>query len=122
MRLLTHNFLQCVKCSGGFPLAIATAGGPEDVLKVDCDFEPEFIQNLLGRIDYPCLGMAVDQLRVALPSPLPSACESGVLPTEAMRSLHVALNCYEIVNGLLTCPACAQQYLIKDRIPNMVVV
>eukprot|EP00759_Apiculatamorpha_spiralis_P059066 PhF_6_TR9667/c0_g1_i3/m.14887/K15448/TRM112, TRMT112; multifunctional methyltransferase subunit TRM112 len=122
MKLLTHNFLQCVKCNGaGFPLQINITT-PSDVTTVECEYEPDFIQNMLNRIDYAALQTAVETTRIPLPGPLPPSCDTGVLPPDQMQTLHCALNCIEIVNATLTCPACGQQYPVKERIPNMVVI
>ena len=123
MRLLTHNFLQCVNCcSLGYPLALQVSS-QDEVEYVECDFDEAFIQNLLNRLDFKALRAAIEGLPIhmELPVSIPESCESEVLSSPEMEAVHKALNCYEILNGTMTCPECSQVYDINDRIPNMVV-
>ena len=94
-----------------------------DVQPSPTEYEPEFVQNILSRVDFTALRGVVDELNVSsrLPGPIPENADHGVLPEDQMRTVHFALSCIEVVSGTLTCPQCAQVYPIKDRIPNMVV-
>ncbi|KNH03723.1 hypothetical protein XU18_4918 [Perkinsela sp. CCAP 1560/4] len=124
MRLLTHNLIQCVKCgTNGFPLQL-TVEAAEDIAEVECQFDPSFMQNILDRLDLECLSSVVNTLPVdiEITAELPTSCPSGALPEEDLENLHKVLNCYEVITGKMTCPACQQVYEINDRIPNMIVL
>eukprot|EP00760_Papus_ankaliazontas_P002321 PhM_4_TR10948/c1_g1_i1/m.88493/K15448/TRM112, TRMT112; multifunctional methyltransferase subunit TRM112 len=126
MRLFTHNFLQCVKCQGGYPLVIKDDC---EVELCEADFEPDFIRSVLDRIDITTLKTTIDMLGIhdQLPCPLPKK-EDGMVeeganpPMDVLRTLHMALNGVEVVKGEMKCDKCGQVYQINDRIPNMVVV
>lgn len=50
MRLLTQNFLSCLKCES-FPLALTAA----DIEVVAVAYDAEFTRRMLARLDYPIL-------------------------------------------------------------------
>ena len=56
MKLLTHNFLNCAaktcKVSGdAFPLKLEQV----DITTVEMDYSPQFVINILPRVDWPAL-------------------------------------------------------------------
>eukprot|EP00708_Paratrimastix_pyriformis_P006680 GAFH01006052.1.p1 GENE.GAFH01006052.1~~GAFH01006052.1.p1 ORF type:complete len:177 (+),score=46.18 GAFH01006052.1:23-532(+) len=117
MRLLAHNFVQCIvpKCPLRFPLNVEAA----DVQVVERDFDAEFIKRIMGRIDYPALQKTSVQLHVepALPATLP---ENFAEDEALLQALHHALNEVVLVKGALVCPGCHRRYPVENTIPNMI--
>ena len=64
MRLITHNMLQChVKnCNdNNFPLRLEEV----EVELVEADFQPAFLQNIVGKLEWPALVNTAMQVRIA---------------------------------------------------------
>ncbi|KAI9031731.1 hypothetical protein CLU79DRAFT_729817 [Phycomyces nitens] len=116
MRLITHNLLQChVKnCnSNNFPLKIEDA----QVELIEADFNPEFLVNMLPKIDWPVLVNTAKQLGIPnLPAQVPEDAEQN----EAfLQGLHSVLLETHIQQGRMICPGCGHVFNIKEGIPNM---
>lgn len=62
MRILTHNMLMCnvKKCSmQGYPLKIV----PQNVETVESDFNPEFMQHMLPKLNWEGILSAANDVR-----------------------------------------------------------
>jgi len=114
MKLLTHNMLtsKCLKgVTNGFPLKIVA----NEVKEVSVDFNKEFIERIIPKMDWNVLCSAADQLGVQLPQQLSNeATDESVL-----RQIHHALLEIEIINGELVCPETGRKFPINEGIPNM---
>ena len=62
MKLLTHNMLQSPGTRHGYPLAIEV----EKVETVETEFNPEFMQRMVEKLDYPALLQTTTGVRHAL--------------------------------------------------------
>ncbi|XP_058802298.1 multifunctional methyltransferase subunit TRM112-like protein [Phymastichus coffea] len=117
MKLLTHNMLtsKCMKgVQVGYPLALEAT----EVKVVQTDYNSDFIQKLLPRLNYPTLYKAVESLGYTgnLPTELP---ENWELDEELMKKLHHALFEIDVVNGEMICPETGRKFPINNGIPNM---
>ncbi|KAL9179281.1 hypothetical protein ACHAXT_008571 [Thalassiosira profunda] len=127
MRLMTHNFLQSnVKgTEKGYPLNI-------EVTTAKCEESPVdkvFVLNMLPKVNYPALRMAVQQMSPHCNPPLPELPEElDVSDAEALQNLddaaiatlHRALFDVYLVEGWLVCPDTGRKFAVKDGIPNMI--
>ncbi|SCM03007.1 multifunctional methyltransferase subunit TRM112, putative [Plasmodium chabaudi chabaudi] len=119
MRLLTHNFLKCneAKCTGGYPLIIKLNEDVEgNVNIIEQEMNPEFIKNVLSKVDYEVLYNTAKQFGVSL---LSSYNNNHLEDEGFLNSVHHALFKIHIMEGSLTCPKCNISFPIKDGIPNM---
>lgn len=67
MRILTHNMLMCnvKKCSmQGYPLKIV----PQNVETVESDFNPEFMQHMLPKLNWEGILSAANDVRACMQS------------------------------------------------------
>ncbi|EEB09668.1 tRNA (guanine-N2-)-methyltransferase regulatory subunit Trm112 [Schizosaccharomyces japonicus yFS275] len=119
MKLLTANFLTCAskKCSSSpdaFPLNISDA----KIAIQECEMNPEFIKNVMLRVEWPALVKTTQQLgNNTLPMEKPELTdESDEL---LFKSLHNVLLETEITEGKMTCGSCGHVYPIVEGIPNM---
>ncbi|KAI9283360.1 hypothetical protein BY458DRAFT_448842 [Sporodiniella umbellata] len=116
MRLITHNMLQChVKnCnSNNFPLRFEDV----QVELVEADFNPDFVANMLSKIDWDALRLTSIQLgNNTLPEQVPEDAEEN---EDFLKVLHSVILETHIQQGQMVCPNCNHIYKIKDGIPNM---
>ncbi|KAI8390803.1 uncharacterized protein BYT42DRAFT_610082 [Radiomyces spectabilis] len=116
MRLITHNMLQChVKnCNtNNFPLRFEDA----QVELIEADYNPEFLANMLDKIEWDALLQTAVQLGIAtLPAQIP---ENALENEEFLKALHSVLLETHVQQGRMVCPNCQHVYNIKDGIPNM---
>jgi multifunctional methyltransferase subunit TRM112 len=110
MKLLAHNLLACVKCKHT-PLLIRG-----DNVIVDEENEPNeaFLQRIRDRLDLAVLYAAL----ASLGQPVPSYTNLSDMPDE---ELHRYIACIDVVDGALKCDQCECVYVIKNKIPHMVV-
>jgi len=114
MRLFTHNLLRCniKNVKSGYPLKI-------EVVKLEEreeEFNPEFLKNILPKINWSVLVQAAAAFKVELPATVTPA----DLATEALqRRLHHALVEVELVEGFLVCPETGRKFPVTKGIPNM---
>lgn len=124
MRLLTHNFLACLKCES-YPLGVQAS----ETASIDVAYDAEFTRRMLARIDYPSVVTTYHSLRNAHPSicggsdTLPETVEGADLGDESqfLRTLHHALNVVAVKEGQLKCPQCQTTYAITQFIPNFLI-
>ncbi|ODQ79710.1 hypothetical protein BABINDRAFT_161423 [Babjeviella inositovora NRRL Y-12698] len=121
MKLLTTNFVKCAvkacdSSADSFPLKY------EDVQLVqeEQDFNPEFIANMLERLDWAALlKVAADLGNTSLPSHKPDDVDPTLTENEPLlRDLHSLLLETQITEGKMVCGNCQHVYHIKNSIPN----
>jgi len=115
MKLLTHNILKSnVKgVKVGFPLAIKAT----QIQTLNVPFNPEFVRNMLPRLEYAVLQQAAEALGFTeLPTSLPPDALSN---EDFLRRCHHALNNIDVVEGELVCRESGRVFPIKNGIPNM---
>ncbi|KAI6111858.1 hypothetical protein EDD16DRAFT_1195123 [Pisolithus croceorrhizus] len=114
VRLITHNLLAChVKgcTSNNFPLSLKDI----QIELREAEFNPEFITNILPRLEWRALADAARQVGdTSLPLEQPEMMDDGLL-----RNLHHVLLEIHIVEGAMICPNCQHIYPILNGIPNM---
>ncbi|KAK9475236.1 uncharacterized protein V1510DRAFT_400876 [Dipodascopsis tothii] len=119
MKLLTTNFVQCTvkACAASpdcFPLHFDRAS--LELVHEDVEFNPEFVANVLPRIDWPALLTTARELgNESLPADKP---EATTADEQLLRDLHTLLLETQIINGQMTCASCGHVYHIRDSIPN----
>ncbi|KAI8364890.1 hypothetical protein EDC96DRAFT_558649 [Choanephora cucurbitarum] len=116
MRLITHNMLQChVKnCNNNnFPLRFEDV----QVEQIEADFNPEFVANMLNKLEWEALCSTAVQLGInTLPAQMPENAEEN----EAFLQLvHNVILETHVQQGQMVCPNCNHVYKIRDGIPNM---
>lgn len=127
MKFLTTNFLKCsVKgcdtSNDNFPLAY---GECQLVQDESIEFNPEFLINILDRVDWPAVvRVAHDLGNDALPMEKPefqvnSEGEFDADQVAVLRDLHTLLLQTSIVEGQMSCRNCGHIYYIKNSIPNL---
>lgn len=122
MRLLTHNLMCCLKCKH-FPLEIVST----DIdFNKDQAYDREFVQRMLGRIEYEILAKAVEQIRVnnaediaVIPKLPTTLAEIDVTNDNVLHCLHLAISGIVVRNGELQCPSCTTTFPITEYIPNL---
>ncbi|KAI8904109.1 hypothetical protein EDD86DRAFT_92152 [Gorgonomyces haynaldii] len=116
MRLLTHNLLQChVKgCnSNNFPLRLSKV----QLQTLDIEVPAEFVRNMLHKLDYPALYKTCESIGIQIPQELPEEVDDLFL-----ESLGNVILKTKISEGQMECPNCQRVYVVKDGIPNMLLL
>lgn len=117
MKLLTTNFVQCAvrSCASttdSFPLLYKDC----ELVHEDLDFDPDFIRNIMVKIDWPALVQVAQDLgNTSLPQQKP---EIENCDEQLLRDLHVFLMETQIKDGKMLCKNCDHVYHIKNTIPN----
>ncbi|CAG8141048.1 unnamed protein product [Penicillium olsonii] len=118
MKVITANFVTCAvkECKtspASFPLHFHDA----ELEQQELDFQPEFIRNVIPRIDWEALRATANEL--GFPS-LPDAKPEGqALENEqTLRDLHRMLLETHVSEGKLVCGNCNHAYTIKEGIAN----
>ncbi|KTW32421.1 RNA methylation protein TRM112 [Pneumocystis jirovecii RU7] len=118
MKLLTANFLQCAvkkcqKSAAGFPLQFKDV----QIVQKTLDFNPEFLLNILYRMDWPALILTVKEIfgTETLPHEKP---ELTIEHVDMLQQLHTLLLETQVMEGSLVCRNCNHIYPIKEGIPN----
>jgi multifunctional methyltransferase subunit TRM112 len=115
MRLITHNLLQCnIKgVTNGFPLGIEAG----EVEAVEQEFDGEFIQGMLPKLEWPAFVAASAALGV---EGFPPALDDAIAQdAEFLKRVHHALLEVNLKEGNLVCPETGRKFPVKDGIPNM---
>ncbi|KAL2864540.1 RNA methylation protein TRM112 [Aspergillus lucknowensis] len=118
MKLLTANFLVCaVKSCKGSPAAFPLHLRDVELELQDVDFQPEFIRNIIPRVDWDGLNQMANELNFTnIPQTKP---EGETLRNEqVLRDLHRLLLETQVTEGKLICGNCGHEYTIKEGIPN----
>eukprot|EP01054_Gregarina_sp_Poly1_P002050 Gregarina_sp_Poly_1__2049@NODE_1539_length_3897_cov_46_140992_g996_i1_p2_GENE_NODE_1539_length_3897_cov_46_140992_g996_i1NODE_1539_length_3897_cov_46_140992_g996_i1_p2_ORF_typecomplete_len157_score32_73Trm112p/PF03966_16/2_7e19Ntox1/PF15500_6/0_21_NODE_1539_length_3897_cov_46_140992_g996_i1215685 len=82
------------------------------------EMNPVFVRNMLGKIEWPILAEAANQLNLELPNCYQ---ESDLENEQFLQSVHRAINEFHVLEGFLICPKCQHRFVIRDGIPDMVV-
>ncbi|KAK9467642.1 hypothetical protein V1512DRAFT_261634 [Lipomyces arxii] len=127
MKILTTNFVQCtVKACGSspdcFPLHFdqQTEDMPLELAHEDVDYSPEFVYNILPRIDWPALLITAHELgNDQLPMNKPEIKDPRAPEHEQLlKDLHILLLETQITQGTMRCANCGHLYFIRDSIAN----
>ncbi|CAI4050529.1 RNA methylation protein TRM112 SKDI_14G3680 [Saccharomyces kudriavzevii IFO 1802] len=128
MKFLTTNFLKCsVKAcdssNDNFPLEYC-GNKCQLVQDESIEFNPEFLLNIVNRVDWPAvLAVAGELGNSALPPSKPSFPSSIAELTDddmaILNDLHTLLLQTSIVEGEMKCRNCGHIYYIKNGIPNL---
>lgn len=127
MRLLVHNLLECkikgCKPSSSYPLTLRSI----EIKRNPTNYNPDFIKNLLTKIDYKAFLTSVEQIFKRTGScenfkdlgQIPDSLPEEPFSDEFLKTLHCYLLEIDIVNGEMVCENCKHTYTIVDSIPNM---
>ncbi|CAL9728551.1 multifunctional methyltransferase subunit Trm112p [Monosporozyma unispora] len=128
MKFLTTNFLKCSVSAcdisnDNFPLQY-DGSKCKLVQNEDIEFRPEFLLNILDRIEWSAiLQVAADLGNTSLPPNKPKLNINVDELTEEeqiiLRDLHTLLLQTSIVEGEMKCKNCGHVYYIKNSIPNL---
>lgn len=110
---MTSRFLKNVQ--SGYPLKLVV----EKVEEIDTEFNAEFLQKMLKKIDYDALREAALVCGHTLPEKIPD--NNSINQDEDLKSIHRALFNIEIIEGELICPESKRKFRITDGIPNFLV-
>lgn len=118
MKLLTHNlltsrFLKNVQT--GYPLKLE----PSKIEEISTEYNGEFLQKMMKKIDYNVLRDAAKVCGQTLPENAPEIEPYNDSLIQDYKAVHRALFDTEIVVGTLTCPESGRKFPISDGIPNM---
>uniref|UniRef100_A0A6G1SEY9 Multifunctional methyltransferase subunit TRM112-like protein n=1 Tax=Aceria tosichella TaxID=561515 RepID=A0A6G1SEY9_9ACAR len=116
MKLITHNlltsrFLKNVQT--GYPLKLAV----DKFEEIKTDYNQEFLQKMLNKVDYNALKEAAQVCGQKLPDTLPDT--NSPNKEDDLKVIHKALFDIEIITGTLECPESGRKFPISDGIPNM---
>ncbi|KAK2741479.1 hypothetical protein FQN57_005612 [Myotisia sp. PD_48] len=118
MKVLTINFVTCAvkackSSAASYPLHVRNA----ELEQEDLEFQPEFIRNILPRIEWDALKISANEL--GFPAISDSKPEGDQLNDEQLlRELHKFLLETHVIEGQLVCGNCEHEYRIKDGIAN----
>jgi len=107
--MLTSKCLKGVV--NGFPLKIIA----NEVKEVKVDFNEQFIQRIIPKMDWTVLCDAAKNFGVDLPSDPQQSSGND----ESLLRVHHALLEIEIIEGELVCPETGRKFPISRGIPNM---
>lgn len=116
MKLLTHNLLTSrflKNVQSGYPLKLVV----EKVEEISTDYNHEFLEKMLKKIDYDALKGAAQVCGQNLPDNIPDS--NSMTAEEDLKAIHKALFDTEIITGTLVCPETGRKFPISDGIPNM---
>ncbi|KAL1850796.1 type I protein arginine N-methyltransferase Rmt1 [Paecilomyces lecythidis] len=117
MKVVTANFISCAVKSckispSAFPLHFQDA----ELEQQELDIQPEFIRNILPRIDWDALRVTASELGFpTIPETKP---EGDALDEQTLKDLHTLLLETHVVEGKLVCGSCGHEYKIKEGIAN----
>lgn len=117
MKLLTHNLLTSrflKNVQSGYPLKLVV----EKVEEIKTEYNPEFLQKMMKKIDYDALKEAAQVCGQNLPEKMPDI-ESNLDQQDDLKAIHKALFDLEVITGSLICPESGRKFPISDGIPNM---
>ncbi|CAG2112744.1 unnamed protein product, partial [Medioppia subpectinata] len=86
-----------------------------EVKEVMVEFNKDFIQRVVSKMDWTVLSTTAAQFGVDLPSDLPQSQANDDL----LKKIHHALLEIEVMSGHLVCPETGRKFPIAEGIPNM---
>lgn len=81
---------------------------------IETEYNAEFVQRILPKMDWPVLKEAASHLGLDVPAEPPKETDN-----DALKKVHHALVEFEIVQGELICPETGRKFPISQGIPNM---
>ncbi|KAJ9300225.1 hypothetical protein DTO271G3_2342 [Paecilomyces variotii] len=117
MKVVTANFISCaVKSCKISPAAFPLHFQDAELEQQELDLQPEFIRNILPRIDWDALRITASELGFpTIPETKP---EGDALDEQTLKDLHTLLLETRVVEGKLVCGSCGHEYKIKEGIAN----
>lgn len=97
----------------GYPLKLIV----ERVEEINTEYNHDFLQKMLKKIDYNALKDAAQVCGQQLPENLPDT--NSMTEEDDLKAIHKALFDIEIITGTLVCPESGRKFPISDGIPNM---
>ncbi|EAS31777.3 adoMet-dependent tRNA methyltransferase complex subunit Trm112 [Coccidioides immitis RS] len=118
MKVLTANFVTCaVKSCKASPTSFPLHFHNAELEQQEIEFSPQFLYNILPRIDWDALQTTANELGFA--GLVDSKPEKDQLQNEQLlRDLHRLLLETSVVEGKLVCGNCGHEYKIKEGIAN----
>ncbi|PYI09062.1 Trm112p-domain-containing protein [Aspergillus sclerotiicarbonarius CBS 121057] len=118
MKLITVNFLTCaVKGCKSAPASYPLHFRDAELELQELEFQPEFILNIIPRIDWEGLRVMANEL--GFPKIPDNKPEGDALKDEQLlKELHRLLLETHVVEGRLCCGNCGHEYMIKEGIAN----
>jgi len=116
MILLTHNMLASPmkEAAKQLPLGIEAV----EVREIEREFNPEFLRNMIDRLDWSALVAAATTLKAS--EGLPATVEGlDTGDDDALKRLHHVLLEVDVVTGSLVCTETGRKFPIAAGIPNM---
>ncbi|KAL2030813.1 hypothetical protein VTO58DRAFT_108167 [Aureobasidium pullulans] len=125
MKLLTLNFLTCArKACKQEPAAFPLHPRDADLERVEMELNPEFLVNVLPRLEWKAVRSLGDELGLpTLPEQPPNPedlmeKDGSNEPTQTLKDLHALLVETSVANGKLVCGHCGHEYAVKEGIAN----
>ncbi|KAJ5195150.1 uncharacterized protein N7498_008588 [Penicillium cinerascens] len=118
MKVITANFVtcsvkECKTSPNSFPLHFHDA----ELEMQELDFQPEFIRNVIPRIDWEGLRVTANELGFpSLPETKPEG--EALYDEQTLKDLHRLLLETQVMEGRLICGNCSHEYVIKEGIAN----
>lgn len=83
------------------------------------EFNPEFINRILPRLDWPAIKIAAESVGEAQNLPAEINLETTPNDTDLLQKIHHLLLEIDVVEGQLACPETGRVFPITQGIPNM---
>ncbi|GAA6052082.1 hypothetical protein JCM3770_006622 [Rhodotorula araucariae] len=121
VRLITQNLLSCPSRACAYPTNFPlTFRNVDKLLKVDAEFNEEFVRGVLSRIEWQALRKSAAELgNTDLPEQSPDLTQPDSVSLDLLQTLHHVLLEIVVADGEMVCPQCEHVFRIKDTIPNM---
>ncbi|PGH18745.1 hypothetical protein AJ79_00158 [Helicocarpus griseus UAMH5409] len=117
MKVLTANFVTCaIKACKASPASYPLHFRDAELEQSELDFQPDFIRNILPRIDWDALVVTAGEL--GFTSLTPTKPEGDAVTDELLRELHRFLLETQVMEGKMVCGNCGHEYRIKEGIAN----
>ncbi|QKX62610.1 uncharacterized protein TRUGW13939_09771 [Talaromyces rugulosus] len=117
MKVLTVNFLTCAVRGCRVSQSSSSLHFKDAELeKLELDFNPTFVRNILPRLDWDRLRATAQEL--GFPTISDTKPEGDGVNETNLQDLHRLLLETEVVEGKLCCTNCGHEYEIKDGIAN----
>ncbi|KAL7271824.1 hypothetical protein RUND412_005393 [Rhizina undulata] len=115
MKVLTSNYITCaVKACKASSLSFPLHFKDAELAQEEIEFNPEFIVNILPRIEWSALVQTAAELGfTTLPQEKPTELNDQIL-----KDLHTLLLETQVMEGKLVCANCEHVYNIHEGIAN----
>lgn len=118
MKVVTANFMTCaVKGCKASPASFPLHFHDAELELQELDFQAEFIQHIIPRLDWDGLQVTVNELGFPrIPDTKPEG--DALNDEQILRDLHRLLLETQVMEGKLKCGNCGHEYMIKEGIAN----